>query len=271
MRKAIVVSAIGPQYTALFRNVAPTFEHYAARHGWDIKVITELPDWFRDRYARPEWDFRLLCCAFRLHQPSLFPGYDLLALMDPDMIINPQAPCLSGYWDDIPAAGIAAVQEISFEERSLFPSWRKYHYSDFLSEEEVQELPFPDRHINTGLILLRPYEVMEELSALNLADSSLSDEDHINLSFTQRGRVFFLSPKWNVIYPYELARRGCLPRPLPHSRWRIVRKARDELDLRVTQPRLVKKLFNDAYVLHFASTDKRIPMHLDARRLLSTR
>lgn len=271
MKKAIVVSAIGPRYAALFAKVSPTFKHYAAKHHWDIKVISELPGWFSRQYSRPTWDFRLICCAYRLHQPSLYPDYDLLALMDPDMVINPNAPCLSPYCDAIPAGGLAAVQDVSFSERQLFANWRKYHYSDFLEDQEVAKLPFPEMHINAGLMLVRPSEVKDELSELNRTDSPFSDEDRINLSFTQTGRVLLLPTKWNTIYPYELARRGYHEQRMGSSRFRVARIAQDEWNIRFTQQKLIRKIFRDVYVLHFASTDKRIPMHLDMDKLLSVR
>jgi len=236
-----------------------------------MKVISELPGWFSRQYSRPAWDFRMLCCAYRLHQPSLYPDYDLLALMDPDMVINPNAPCLSSYCDAIPAGGLAAVQDIGFSERQLFPNWRKYHYSDFLEDQEVAELPFPEIHVNAGLMLVRPSEVKDELSDLNNSDSSLSDEDRVNLWFTQTGRVLLLPTKWNTIYPYELARRGYDEQRVGSSRFRIARRARDEWNIRYVQQKQVMKIFPDVHVLHFASTDKRIPMHLDIDKLLSVR
>jgi hypothetical protein len=271
LKKAIVVSAIGPQYEALFRKVAPTFEHYAAKHRWDIKVVSELPDWFRKQYSRPAWDFRLLCAAYRLHQPSLFPDYDLLALMDPDMVINPNAPCLSSYYDAIPANGLAAVQDVRFSERQLFPNWSKNHYSGFLEDQEVAKLPFPEIHVNTGLVLVKPSEVKDEFAELNNTDSALIDEDRINLRFTQTGRVFLLPTLWHVVYAYELARRGWVNETRSLSRFRVARKVQDEWNLRVTQQRMIMRIFPDVYVLHFASTDKRVPMHLDIDKLLSVR
>jgi hypothetical protein len=271
VKKAIVVSAIGTQYAALYSKVAPTFEHYAAKHHWDLKVLSELPGWFSEQYSRPTWDFRLLCCAYRLHQPSLFLDYDLLAIMDPDMVINPNAPCLSSYYDSIPAKGIAAVQDVSFSERQLFTSWMKYHYSDFLEDHEVAKLPFPEIHINTGLMLVKPSEVRDELSELNNTDSALSDEDRVNLCFTQTGRTLLLPSKWNVIYPYELVRRGWDHTTMSLSRFRVARRVQREWNMRITQQKMIVKILPDVHVLHFASTDKRIPMHLDIGKLLSAR
>jgi len=269
MKKAIVVLAVGSAYGALFKKVAPTFEHYAVKHGWEIKVVSELPDWFRRQYSRPGWDFRLLCCAYKLYQPSLFADHDLLAIMDPDMVINPHAPCLSSYGDAIPEGGLAAVQDVSYSERSMFSGWRRYHYADFMEEEDVARLPIPETHINSGLLLLRPSEVMEELARLNDDDSPLSDEDRINLRFVQTGRALLLPTKWNTVYPYELARRGYRGAEPSPSRFRIVSRVKDEWNIRVTQQELVMKLLPDVYVLHFASADKRIPLHLRMNKVLS--
>ena len=78
MKKAIVVSAIGPRHEDIYRIVAPTFKRYAARHGWDIRVVTHLPDGFKQKYSRPGWDDHRLFANFRLYQPCMFPDYDLL-------------------------------------------------------------------------------------------------------------------------------------------------------------------------------------------------
>jgi hypothetical protein len=265
----MVVSAIGPRHQALYGKVAPTFERYAAKHHWDLKVMSELPDWFVQEFSRPGWDFRSLCCAYKLQQPSQFPAYDLMAIMDQDMIINPNAPCLSSYYDQIPPKGIAAVQDVSFSERRLFPEWNRYHYSDFLKDCEVEKLPFPELHVNSGLMLVKPSEVKDEMSELNRADSALSDEDRVNLTFTQTGRVLMLPSKWNVVYPYELVRRGYDRKRSSHPKFLTPKRLQYEWDTRFTHQRLIHEIFRDVYVLHFASTDKNVLMHLDAGKLLS--
>ena len=163
------------------------------------------------------------------------------------------------------------MQDVAFSERPMFSSWRHYHYSDFLNDQEAERLPFPETHINTGLMLVKPSGVMDEFSSLNEDDSPLSDEDRINLRFTQTGRVLLLPTKWNAVYPYELVRRGYYRGQGSPSRFRLVRRIEDEWHLRVTEQRLIMKVFPEVYVLHFASTDKRVPMHLDIDKLLSVR
>jgi hypothetical protein len=267
MKKAMVVCAIGDQYQELYAHVAPSFVHYSEKHGWDLYVISEIPDWFSKEYSRPNWDFRLLCCAYRLYQPTLFLNYDLLAIMDPDMIINPTAPCLSEHYDRIPPEGFAAAQTVSFEDRQLFNAWNEYYYDDFLSHDEVVKLPLPKVHINSGLVLLKPSDTNRKwLDLLNL-DSDLPDEQRLNLYMTQASMVHVLPTEWNVIYPYELVRRGY---QLP---WmadvRIVRRFWHWWYRRWLAGRLVRDLLRDAYVLHFASTDKRIMTWIDVRKLIA--
>ena len=267
MKKAIVVTAIGPQYGRLFGAVAPTFERYAARHDWDIHVVTHLPNGFAQKYSRPDWDDHQLFATFRLYQPSMFPDYDLLALIDPDVIIHPQAPCLSEYDDQMPSHGVAAVQDVTFAERKLFPSWRTYHYNDFLPPEQVARLPFPELHVNGGLMLVRPSEIKDEFLDLLTVECDYSDEDRVNLSFTQHDRVLFLPKKWNVVYPYERARRGYKAPRRPKNK--MARRAVYHFDVRVLQQRMIRDIFRDVWMLHFASTDKNVVRHLDISGLLS--
>lgn len=267
MRKAIAISVIGSEYHALYRKLAPTYEHYAARHGWDIKVATEFPDSFVRQYSRPNWNLRDLSCAFKMYQPALYPEYDLLAIMDPDMIIHPAAPCLSSYSSAIPPGGIAAVQDVSYAERQLFDNWSTCHYDTFLDAQEVAQLPFPELHVNTGLVLVRPEEIKDDWISIMNIDSDMQEEDRINLQVTQKGLTFMLPTKWNVVYPYELVRRGY--QAWTHPKSRVTRRITYEYDMHVKHPRLVNEIFRDVYVLHFASIDKRIPLYLDTAKLLS--
>jgi hypothetical protein len=266
VRKAIAVTAVGPSCQALYRNLAPGLERYAERYGWDLRVNSEIPEWFADMYSRPSWNLRSLCCAYKLYQPSLYAEYDLLAILDADMLVNPSAPCLSTYADDIPPHGFAGAQDVSFSERALFPDWREYHYDDFLPPDEVRALPFPKLHVNSGLILLKPADIKDDWMALMDMECDFCDERRINLRFTQAGKAFFLPPQWNVVYPYELVRRGRVSR---RSRYRVVRKVQRVWYENYGEERKVREIFRDAYALHFASTDKEIPLRMNVRKLLS--
>ena len=167
----------------------------------------------------------------------------------------------------MPSNGVAAVQDVTFAERKLFAGWRTYHYDDFLQPDQVAKLPFPERHVNGGLVLVRPSEIKEEFLELLSAEEDYSDEDRINLAFTQSERVLFLPREWNVIYPYELARRGYQAPKLPKSH--VVRRAFYHFDLRVLQQRIVRDIFRRVWLLHFASCDKNVIKQLNIPGLLS--
>jgi hypothetical protein len=266
VKKVIVVSAIGTQYKKMFDNVAPSFEKYAINNNWEIKVNNEIPGWFIEKYTRKNWDFRLLCCAYRLYQPALYSDYDLLAIIDPDMIINPAAPCLSIYFDQIPHKGFAAVQDVSFSERKIFLNWNKYYYNDFLNTDEVQKIPFPELHVNSGLLLVKPLDIKDEWLEIMNIDSEFNDEQRINYYLTQKGKAFLLPKEWNVIYPYELLRRG--HNILHHNKSKIVRKIKKVYFNYFYRRKMIKDILSDAYILHFASTDKRFLTNLDLSKLI---
>ena len=98
-------------------------------------------------------------------------------------------------------------------------------------------------------------------------DSDFNDEKRINLYLTQAGKAFLLPKKWNVIYPYELARRGY--NFLNPSSSRIFRKIKYYIFKYLVQENMIKKIFTDVYVLHFASTNKNIVMRIDVNKLIS--
>jgi len=268
VKKAIVAIAIGAEYRAVVRNVTPMLRHYASTHHWHLHYVTQLPQEFRRNFSRPHWDDYRLLTNFKLYLPTMFANYDLLVLADPDLLVHPQAPCLSEYVEDIPKNGLAAVQPVTFEERILFPDWNRYYYDDFLSRDEVATIPFPKRHVNTGLLILKPEEIQTEFLELLRMNNDYFDEYRINLSFTQGERVFFLPRRWNVIYPYEMMRRG--QEPLRTSQNWLARKVIYQFDIRIRQQRMIRDMFRDVWALHFACTDNNVLRNLDVRRLLSS-
>jgi hypothetical protein len=261
VQKAIAVCA----NETIYRNLASAFECYATEHNWDLKLHFQIPDWFSQRYSRPNWGPRLLYSAYKLYLPTMYADYDLLALMDGDIVINPKAPCLSAYFDMIPPKGVAAVQDVRFEERTMFRGWPAYHYDGLISHDDVGRLPFPELHVNSGVMLVKPADVKEEWLELLDMDTDLNDEDRINLYLTQAGRAFILPSAWNVIYQYELVRRGLRS---AHSRVMLFRKLQKMWDILYREQRNIRTIFPDVYALHFASMNKDILLRVDVEKLL---
>ena len=87
MKTALVTLVIGDAYEQLYqRYVRARFEHYAARHGYDLKVITQpvrnLPG------KKMTW--QKLC----LMDMPWFRDYEQLAFVDADILIAKDAPPL---------------------------------------------------------------------------------------------------------------------------------------------------------------------------------
>ncbi|MGB0670527.1 MAG: hypothetical protein ACPGNT_03450 [Rhodospirillales bacterium] len=106
--KALVALALGDNFqTAFERAFRPTWEVYAARHGYDIVVLTEPLDGSERAAARaPHWQKCLI-----LEHERVRP-YEHAVLVDADVSINPQAaPCIVEANGGSPHIGMISWQE----------------------------------------------------------------------------------------------------------------------------------------------------------------
>lgn len=90
-KKALVTLAIGDLYKRLWNErCKPSWEPYAAKHGYDIVVIDDYIDPSpRGRERSPHWQKCLI-----LEHPRV-SGYDHAVWLDSDIVINPAtAPCI---------------------------------------------------------------------------------------------------------------------------------------------------------------------------------
>ena len=209
MKKAMVTIVVGEKYRRIYNHVAPLNRKWMDRWGWDSIIIESIPDDFRARYARKyNNNSRWVFLMYKLFIPSLFRNYDLVAFIDSDCVINPNAECLSKYLDNIPAGGFAGGQPVTFEERKLFPNWNEYYYDDLRSCGYNEFPRYPDKHISSGLLLYRPRDVWERWLELLNIDSELNEENRLNVYEVQEDRCFFLPKRWHVVWFYERVRRG---------------------------------------------------------------
>jgi hypothetical protein len=106
-RQAIVTLAIGTDYAERFeRYCRADWSFYAARHGFDLVMITDPLDTSeRARRRSPAWQKCLVLGA-----PHV-ADYDRVVWVDSDICINPAAPSIL---DGIPPERIGAVDEHSF-------------------------------------------------------------------------------------------------------------------------------------------------------------
>lgn len=248
MKKAVVTIVIGDKYRSIYNHVAPLNRRWMDRWGWDSIIIDDIPDDFRYSHSKSGKSFGLICMLYKLQIPSLFRHYDLVAFVDCDCVINPNATCLSEYAEGIPIGGFAAVQEVSFEERGLFPGWPYYHYDGIDGTGYGGPPRFLKRHINSGLLLYRPEEVWARWLELLDVDSDLNDEYRLNISEVQDDKCLFLPEHWNVLWLYERVRRGWSKGSYGNK---ISRKV-NQLILSLTEREKANMVLRNSSMMHFA-------------------
>lgn len=272
MRKALVTIAVGEDYVEHYNHVAPTFRYYADEHGWDLHLVSEVPQSFVERYSRPERPNKAYCCwLYKLVLPRLFEDYDLVFFVDSDCVINPKAPCVSSFADDIPSGGFAAAPDIYFEDRAkYFPWFVKYHYDEYIAQGVLdKQVPDPTTHINAGVLLFKPKEVRERWQYLLDLDSWMKEEDRLNVYEVQAGRVLMLPRQWHCAYMYEKGRRGLPSRIVPNNNW--IEKKINKAFRRLTRPieaKMMREIVRDNYITHFLLEHATLE-HIDVDRLLA--
>jgi len=104
MRTAIVTLLLGRPYQLAWHDLCePGWRAYADRHGYDIIAIDRPLDVTPRAMARsPAWQKCLVL------QPSIVGGYDRVVWLDADIVINPNAPAVTGA---VPIEKIGAVDE----------------------------------------------------------------------------------------------------------------------------------------------------------------
>lgn len=202
MRKALVTVAIGDRYERWEQISGQSRLHYAKQHGWEYIVIRSLPTDLEGLASRP---FSKACMMAKLLVPDMTHEYEIVATMDGDTFLNPNAECLTRYEPSIPAGGFAAVNTVTQEERhQLFPSWDVDYYQRLEKECALDKaIERRDLYINGGLLLFRPHEVAERWRELAVIPSKLSQENRLNVYEVQRNVCFALPEHWNTLWLYE--------------------------------------------------------------------
>lgn len=253
MKKAIVSIVVGDTYQKIYNHIAPLNKMWMDRWGWDSIIIDNIPDDFRKLYSRchksPGWIFFM----YKLLIPSLFRNYDLIAFVDSDCVINPNAGCLSAYMENIPKGGFAAAQTVTFAERKLFPNWNRYYYDDLRNLGYNGTPRYPEKHISVGLLLYRPKEVWEKWIELLNIDTNLNEENRLNVYEVQENRCFFLPMHWHTVWLYERVRRGWTKGSYNN---RISRKLNNFV-LEFTERNKVNMVYKNVSMMHFGFEHKK--------------
>jgi hypothetical protein len=130
MRTALVTLTIGDQYEKQWKDLcAPTWRHYAERHGYDVIAIDQPLDRSpRAQMRSPAWQ---KCLVLR---PEIAGTYERVVWLDADIVINPDAPAIT---NGVPVEKIGAVDE------SVFPTVEKNRaYWNWVASENQDSASF---------------------------------------------------------------------------------------------------------------------------------
>jgi len=114
MKVSLVTLAVGDKYIQEYNHLfRKSHEHYARRHGYDFRIITEP-------YDKSDYMFKplsILSTKMFLCSYDWAQEYDLLVFVDADVIINPEAPAIHTAYDFGDKVGI--VDEYSQPTRQM--------------------------------------------------------------------------------------------------------------------------------------------------------
>ncbi len=218
MRKALVTVLIGETYQRQWRErFSPTWQAYAARHGYDIVVIDDYIDPSPMARARsPHWQKCLI-----LEHPKV-RGYDRVVWVDADVLINPyRAPCIVAA---TPPGKVGAVSHNRCYRRSantIATVEDRYNHmlgatsgapqgKGMAPAELYRHLGLADGvddMVNTGVLVLEPAHAPLLRQVYDTGqEAPLSSFEMMPLchALFSADAVAFLDDAFNVIYPFEI-------------------------------------------------------------------
>lgn len=271
-RKALVTIAIGEKYVREWEKyVRPTWEKYAARHGYDIIPIFEP--------IRPEF----MSAARPAHWQKCFVlghekvrRYEEVVWVDTDILINyHRAPCVAAA-NNSEKIGAVPLQKDNlrfFEntDQRFIPfksySWNAYHFPDDIPQHLMQfrthkkNIKMAEQRsiVNTGVLVMKPalhrdflesifFKYQDAAKTEDYEQGPLSDELHA------QQMVNYLDRGFNVIFYEELVHHY----PFLWHRHFLMQQELQEALLSLC----LTTSFLNSYFLHFPGGDKELFMKL---------
>lgn len=206
-RVLLVTLAIGErylqQYNTLFRS---SHEAYAARHGYDFRVVTEFLD-------QNFLHFSLITMQkFLVAGQPWSAAYDYVVFIDADTIINSSAPPIHTAAPFGDALGLVdeysqptRAERIQFHANAGWELTGKEFYA-FCGIEFDSDIV-----LNTGLLVLQPAKhaaVLQEIydtyfeKAVNHPRGAIYEETVLSYELQRRGLVHFLPHTWNSLWVF---------------------------------------------------------------------
>ncbi|HEY8747654.1 MAG TPA: hypothetical protein VIM11_06760 [Tepidisphaeraceae bacterium] len=204
MTKAIVTLAVGDEYQALWETKArPSWERYAARHGYEIIALHEPIDPSPEVQRSMAWQKLLI-----LGHPKV-SGFDRVVWLDCDLIINAEAaPCIVQHTPEEKVGAVLDMALLSHPGLSLpfelVNNWRGSNASFSQKIYELNGLRTPAPYfINGGvLVLSRSHREVLEHVYRTYRQGQYSYYEQIGLSYEllTRGLHHALLPQFNALW-----------------------------------------------------------------------
>jgi hypothetical protein len=204
-RVLLVTLAIGEtylqQYNTLFR---PSHEAYAARHGYDFRVVTEFLD------KNYQHSSIITMQKFLVAGQPWSVAYDFVVFIDADTIIGPRAPPihLAAPFGD----RIGMVDEYSQPTHAECMEFHAYKGWETTGKEYYSfcDIEFDsDVVLNSGLIVLQPAKhagIMQEIydtyfeEGVNHWRGAIFEQTALSYELQRRGLAYVLPHTWNSIW-----------------------------------------------------------------------
>ena len=275
-RKAIVTLLLGSYYERRWqRYCRASWEAYASTHGYDLRAIRAPLDVSPTASRRSAaWQKCLI-----LSDPKLQLSYDRVVWIDSDIVINPQAPCVT---QGVPPAKIGAadaLEQFSDAHGHVTPRVREYlgwkfgHAAEYYGTAQL-----PTTHarvVQTGVMVLSPEHHRSILEAVYRTgrDTPVGDfeMEHLSFEIMRVGCLHLLDRRFNKLwmgemlahYPFLLPPRTLEPRPLRVLK-RFWRGHYTLPSARLARP-CIDSAFAGSFFLHFAGTGPYLPL-VDTRK-----
>ena len=256
MRTLLVTIAIGDRHWPRWNHYCrPSWERYAARHGFDVHCVQEpLDESERGRSRSPSWQKCLV-----LGQPFA-QGYDRVVWIDADVVINPEAPSIV---EAVPAEKVGAADEFAalplIDPRGypdspldLWEFTARAMTRSGTGPEHYRTWGLPggfDQAVQAGVLVLSPAHhraVLERVyDEYEDVEGALFEMGPLSYELLRAGLVEWLDQRFNTLWMHHRARYAPFLVDNPaHPR------AADA----------VAKGIGDVYFMHFAASDSAITL-----------
>lgn len=213
-RQALVTLAVGDMYRDLWlQSCRKSWLAYAERYGLDVIVFDESispPGSLKKRSLH--WEKALVA------SPSVARDYEALCWLDTDIILNyHDAPNVFDNWDRSRIAVLAFedipdIQEknrrLTMTRRQMFPEKAPENYLDTEGWYRMSGYPtFPDRHLNTGVMVLTPElhrPALEEIFFGHDRDRAGWDQTVLSYEILTRDLWTPLHWRFNALAEFEI-------------------------------------------------------------------